>query len=743
MDYIVISIYINVIGVLVMRVGIIIVNYNNSSVTKLAIDSIIKAKSDVEYYVVVVDNGSLKDDANKLQKYLTNKFRTGLKGNYISSQFNLGFSGGNNLGIKHCLEIKSISHICLLNSDVVVADYWLDRLTLTDSDAIGPVTNAVGNEQTVPVSIDLAKNNKNAFSIVNKFSQTWYEHRKKWLVKSDDLHFFAVLFKKSVVNKVGLLDERFYPGSFEDVDYCIRLKEAGFEMKIHRGIFVYHFGSASFGKLDLNNRINVSITNLHRLEDKWQFKWLGDEPKLLLSFKQDVDKILSENQKLIYGQSLNNHYRNLNKIFTQLISDRRELVSENNTLKLSINNRISIKNLARKLIKVLKLLSYIFLNLSYARVLFKLIRYRINQRAIVVMSGYYTDYLLKDGFYRRVKLIDDLLQSYFRVYIKPEQTFNELIIRQFNNNVVEIGYDPNSKIQRVYILLLCLVSGQIYYQSVLNYLNWHKSRLLNSLLVRNIWDVHGAVPEEFAYHEDYKNAQLYGDVEQRLVKNANVIVCVTKIMKKHLSNKYGLNISRKVIVFPNEVIFSENYEKKVKPYYKNKPNVIYAGGLMKWQMVDLMQDLIYSNISNAHYYICVPEPQEFWSKWNHRDRPASLIVQSKSREDIYSEIYKKAHYGFILREDVILNNVSCPTKLVEYLENDVIPIMKTKNIGDFQKMGLMYLSMDDFKRNKFFSKEKYEVAVNNNRKVFKQYVSLYNEGKSRMNKLFNNKVVNR
>ena len=61
--------------------------------------------------------------------------------------------------------------------------------------------------------------------------------------------------------------------------------------------------------------------------------------------------------------------------------------------------------------------------------------------------------------------------------------------------------------------------------------------------------------------------------------------------------------------------------------------------------------------------------------------------------------YKKAHYGFVLRDDIPVNNVACPTKLVEYMNYGIIPIVLSDEIGDFKDIGFENLSVNNIVKN--------------------------------------------
>jgi len=428
------------------KVGIVILNYNNSAVTILTLESLLRSKCKVDTHLVLIDNNSHQNDQKNLEEYFVSQYAKNKSGTLIKNDYNHGYAGGNNLGIKNLIDRKDITHICLLNSDVIVTDYWLDRLLSVDADVVGPVTNAVGNEQTVPINFTVQKD-LSSTSLVNEFAQKFYRTRANWVIYSNDLHFFATVMKKSVIVKVGLLDEDFYPGSFEDVDYCLRIKNEGLEMKIHRGVFIYHFGSASFEKLDDNIRLNIHNTNKSRLESKWSFEWEPDDPKLLLSYKQDVDFILNDKQKSIYGELLNDHYITLRNLLARLLKEKQELIIENQNILQTFDHPISIINLVKRCTKIYHFFIYFIRHPNYSRVLTNLLKARFGGKSIVVLSKYFNEDLLKDGYYRRIKLIDDLIVNHIRIYIYPEPNCPELNIHFNNDCSYEIGFDPNSKLQ--------------------------------------------------------------------------------------------------------------------------------------------------------------------------------------------------------------------------------------------------------------------------------------------------------
>lgn len=97
--------------------------------------------------------------------------------------------------------------------------------------------------------------------------------------------------------------------------------------------------------------------------------------------------------------------------------------------------------------------------------------------------------------------------------------------------------------------------------------------------------------------------------------------------------------------------------------------------------------------------------------------------------DQVAEYYKRAHLGFVLRDDVLVNRVACPTKLIEYLGSGVVPIIVSSKIGDFRELGYQYVTYNRFISGKKLSYKKYIKAVETNYAVFNRLVEQSKKGK--------------
>lgn len=239
------------------KTSIIILTYNNIEYSKLCIDSIRKFTLEGTYEIIIVDNHSTDGTVEWLKTLSDIKI--------ILNSENKGFPAGCNQGIEAA---EKGNDILLLNNDTIVTQGWLENLQecLHSSPLVGavdPVTNSCSNYQSIPTNFSSLEEMLD-FSLKYNYSGIKdYEQRLK-------LVGFCMLIKREVADQIGLLDERFTPGGFEDDDYSFRIQEAGYKLILCKNTFVYHFGSISF-KADLPTFNSCLMVNSKKLEEKWGF----------------------------------------------------------------------------------------------------------------------------------------------------------------------------------------------------------------------------------------------------------------------------------------------------------------------------------------------------------------------------------------------------------------------------------------------------------------------------------------
>ena len=295
----------------------------------------------------------------------------------------------------------------------------------------------------------------------------------------------------------------------------------------------------------------------------------------------------------------------------------------------------------------------------------------------------------KEGMVQRIKAIDD-------AYITVERTYLEISLRRniakkiCKQGLVSIFY-LNLFLHLLTIIQLLIAAKVIYVHSVYNSI-----KILPAYFLKNtkiITDMHGAVPEELAFCGNKILSVLFEVVERVVIHRSWKIISVTTAMSTHFASKHRRVTSEDfVIPIMNLKNIQSDYPSKILNINRI-PLVIYAGGINKWQNVSLMLDAVKQNTS-ARYRFLTGSP-EVIKNMAVAVGLDSLDIQSVSAEIVYDH-YKEADYGFLLRDDHLLNRVACPTKAIEYMATGVIPIVLCVEIGDLKAMGYRYVTLNDF-----------------------------------------------
>lgn len=257
-----------------MTTSIVILTYNNLEYTKECIDSIRKYTPQGTYEIIIVDNHSNDGTIEWLKRQEDLLL--------ILNDSNHGFPGGCNQGIV----ASSGSEILLLNNDTVVTENWLDNLrtALYSHEKIGAVscvTNSCSYGQAIEVPYSNSADMQRFAAAYNQSDPMLWEERLK-------LVGFCMLIKKSVVDEIGMLDEIFNPGNYEDDDYSLRIRKAGYKLLLCNDTFIHHYGSVSFGK-DAKQYTNINMVNTEKFNNKWGF-----DPNYSQHIREDIVNLIQE-----------------------------------------------------------------------------------------------------------------------------------------------------------------------------------------------------------------------------------------------------------------------------------------------------------------------------------------------------------------------------------------------------------------------------------------------------------------
>ncbi len=220
-------------------VSVISINFNAPEVTA----DMIRSFKDVTYpnvEIIVVDNASTKGDTDSLKQDFPE-----IK--LIKSKENLGFAGGNNIGIR---QAKG-DYILLLNNDTEVKADFLEPLVkkFQNNPSIGAVSPKIYFHHT-PNMLQFT-----GISEISKFTtrSTGWGYGKMDVGQFDEdkksffAHGAAMMVPKSVIEKVGLMAEIYFL-YYEEMDWGQRIRNAGYEIYYVHDSVIYHKESVSTGK---------------------------------------------------------------------------------------------------------------------------------------------------------------------------------------------------------------------------------------------------------------------------------------------------------------------------------------------------------------------------------------------------------------------------------------------------------------------------------------------------------------
>ena len=271
-------------------VSIVILTYNELDCTKACVESI-RRHTPEPHEMIFVDNGSTDGTV----KWLRQLVRDNPACRLIENGRNLGFAKGCNQGI----EAASGEYILLLNNDTVVTKDWLSGMLecltgVPDAGIVGPMTNRISGIQQVEVA------GYDALEGLDAYARLFREKNRHRRIEARRLVGFCMLFRRSLADAIGLLDESFGTGNFEDDDFCARAVLAGYRNVIAGDVFIHHAGSRSF----IGNRIDygTAMTGNRRIyARKWrameQEPETGRRIRALVAREQARDRFLRGDMK--------------------------------------------------------------------------------------------------------------------------------------------------------------------------------------------------------------------------------------------------------------------------------------------------------------------------------------------------------------------------------------------------------------------------------------------------------------
>jgi hypothetical protein len=257
-----------------MDLSVIIVNYNTKELLRKCLSSVFGSQTSYKFEVLVSDNASKDGSLDMVKREFTQV-------KLIENGQNLGFSKGNNVAIKQAAGRL----LLLLNSDTEVKPGTFD-LSVKYMDE-HPEAGIMGCRVLLPDgSLDKAArrkfpNPRNAFLRLfglKKFSDYNVVSPIDQELEVDAVMGAYLLIRKDVVNRIGLLDEEYFMYG-EDLDWCWRVKEAGYKVMYYPKAEITHFkyGSSQLIPFRTIRLAHTAMKIFYRKHYAKKYSWLFNQ----------------------------------------------------------------------------------------------------------------------------------------------------------------------------------------------------------------------------------------------------------------------------------------------------------------------------------------------------------------------------------------------------------------------------------------------------------------------------------
>jgi GT2 family glycosyltransferase len=223
------------------RIAVIVLNWNRRVDTLECLDSLAR-QTYLNYYVIVIDNGSTDGSVGSIQANFPDAI-------VVTNSSNLGYAEGNNIGIGLALN-DAADYVLLLNNDTVVDPTLLEQLV-----RVAETSEQVG---AVGAKILYYSDRERIWSAGSVLNYTETVTRLRGYRQIDRGQFdrieevecisgCAMLLRRSAIEAVGVLDRLFSPAYFEDTDWCLRARQRGYRILYAPAAKVWHKVSMSGG----------------------------------------------------------------------------------------------------------------------------------------------------------------------------------------------------------------------------------------------------------------------------------------------------------------------------------------------------------------------------------------------------------------------------------------------------------------------------------------------------------------
>jgi GT2 family glycosyltransferase len=197
--------------------NILILNFNSTGAAGNCISSILASDKGI-FRIILINNYSTDEDLNEIRS-LRDNLRNKINIILVEIEKNLGYSGGNNAGIRYLIDNNIQGDILIMNPDVIVSADTITQMRKAMSSDTGIVTVRT-KDTNGKVMFDAIK--------LNGFFQRRIITSSD-IIATDYSQGSCMLIKRDVIDLVGMFDERFFL-YWEEVDFSMRVRKAGLKL---------------------------------------------------------------------------------------------------------------------------------------------------------------------------------------------------------------------------------------------------------------------------------------------------------------------------------------------------------------------------------------------------------------------------------------------------------------------------------------------------------------------------------
>ena len=297
---------------------------------------------------------------------------------------------------------------------------------------------------------------------------------------------------------------------------------------------------------------------------------------------------------------------------------------------------------------------------------------------------------MRHGMLQRIAAMDRWLSPDLRVYLQPEEadapSSAPFVLEDVGPGLRTAQPNLRSAKHMEQVTELAREASAVLVHSVY----WAERVRALYPMGHVLTDMHGIVPEELRWEGSAETASSLERVEEQVLEQSRAVIVVTDAMALHFRNKYP-RAGAEFVRLPVSMSPVPFEPRPAPPPWR----VLYSGHSSLWQNADEMLHALQVSASPWSMDLLTDSVPFFAERILALGLGARIAPRSVPHDEVVG-LARRAHLSFVLRNDHIVNRVSCPTKLSEAVAVGAVPILKSSSLGDFPALGLRYVEVDDF-----------------------------------------------